>query len=1076
MVTSIIKADICKNKQDLTQLNLNIMRNRVLFLLCFLWVGLQAFAQISISGKVFDEGSLELPGVNVAVKGTTIGTLTNSDGTYAITDVPGPNSVLVFSYVGFETQEIQVGNQKVLNVKMIEDQLALDEVVVIGYGTARKRDLSGSISSVKMSESPITQLANPNSLVALTSKVAGFDYSPTSSAGGDNSGTMTIRGRTAIPLSTNSADQSINKPLLVVDGTIFYGSISEIATTDIESIDVLKDASAAAIYGSRAANGVIIITTKKGKSGKPTVNLNAYYGFSAWSRKPQLVTDKETFLNRRRDAMVAAGTIAEGSPADPALVLSKDEYDAYEKGIWTDWIDEVSQYAPVQNYNLSVSGNAGDKANYYVSGGYMNQEGVLKGNEYSKFTIMAKLDTKVTDWLTIGIKGNYLNSTNPGTTPSMQMATWMSPFSFTYNRLPGFENWPEKYPQGTEINPFWGSDGSSYYWTTRESKSFNINGVGYAQIDFPFLKGLSYRFTMNAQRNNAETDTFTDAQFWIDTRKTSEMENPYMYSANANGKTEFAHTTFWNMDNIITYTKDFGKHHIDAMIGYTREASNKEVLKSVYAGFELPTILGTYGQDLASSQKIARLRTRWQAVGYLARLNYSFNNRYFLSANFRRDGFSAFTEGNKWSDFPGVSVAWTMSQEEFMKKDWLSFLKLRLSYGQNGNRSVDPYATVAEVSKGYTVFGSNSYFAMYPSALANKTLKWATTETWNLGFDFGFIDNRLNGTIDIYKSETKNMLLDRSLPYMTGYTTSKTNAGRVANKGVEVTLNSVNINGDGKNALRWESGIVFSLNRNEIVELFGKDWQGKEANDISSAITYGYNSAFALVVGKSITSVWDYKKLGIFQSQEEIDNYKSADGKVIQPDAKPGDIKFEDHNGDGKIDSAGDRYWIGDQDPLFTMNIANTLSYKNFSLYFNFRWNAGNSKHYLGSDPYGNYHNTATTTGAQLKAEPWSTTNPTNDFPRLGYTDPYKYYYWAQREFLKLKDITLSYTFDQPWVKKANIQNLRLYVSGTDLFTITNWTGLDPENGGTVASGPASSTYGSSPVFRTFSIGANITF
>jgi len=319
------------------------------------------------------------------------------------------------------------------------------------------------------------------------------------------------------------------------------------------------------------------------------------------------------------------------------------------------------------------------------------------------------------------------------------------------------------------------------------------------------------------------------------------------------------------------------------------------------------------------------------------------------------------------------------------------------------------------------------------------------------------------------------MLLNRSLPYMTGFSEAKFNAGEVMNRGVELALNTININGDGKDNFRWESGLTFYRNKNKIVHLFGKDANGKEANDTGNATTNGYETARALVIGESINAAWDLKMLGIFQSQAEIDNYVDANGNKIQPDAVPGDIKFLDYNGDGKI-STDDRHCIGDMDPLFTINLSNTLSWKNFSLYFNFRWDAGNSSHFIGSDPFGNYHNTATTSGAQLKVAPWSENNPTNDHPRLGYVNTYSYYFWSQRQYLKLKDLSLSYTFDQPWVKKANIQNLRLYLSGTDLFTITGWSGLDPETGGTIAAGPGSSRYGSKPAYRTITIGANITF
>lgn len=1054
------------------------MRIRLLSLLCCLLIGADAFSQMSISGKVVDESGVGLPGVNVTVKGMQVGALTNIEGLYSVEHVPGgAEAVLIFSYVGFERQEVLVGNRKIINVKMKEDRQQLDEVVVVGYGTSRKKDLSGSIASMKMEDSPTTQLANVNALSALSSKIAGFDYSPSNSAGADNSSSMTIRGMNSVITSTSEA--SLNRPLLVVDGSIYKGSINEISLTDIESIDVLKDASSAAIYGSRSANGVIIITTKRGKNSKPTINLDAYYGFQTWSRKPQMVTDEDTFLRRRRDAKIANGLLPAGTTEiDPAQLLNSEEYSAYQGGQWVNWIDEVTQSAPIQNYNISISGNAGADLNYYLSSGYMNQQGILDGDEYSKLNFLGKIDTKITKWLTIGGKVSYYRANRPNVTPSMQSATWMSPYSYTHVRTAGYEDWIDKYPDGTSVNPFWGTAaGSSAMWTDYDRKNNNLNGTGYLQIDFPFIKGLTYKFTMNGVYNTANTDYFTNPQFWLDTRKSEELVNIYKYSSQSGGRTTVGQTNAWTMDNVLTYNHDFKLHHVDAMVGYTRDASDYTETRTEYTGFTVPTVLGFYGQNLATTQKINKELIETQNVGYMARLNYNYDNKYYVAANFRRDGFSGFASGNKWANFPGISVAWTLSKEKFMKgtPSWLNFLKLRGSYGHTGNQSISAYATLAQVASGYTAYGSTSSLYLYQSSLPNTELTWATTKTGNFGIDFSTLEDRLSGTMDIYNSTTTDMLLTRSLPYNAGQTSIKSNAGKVSNKGLEITLNSVNVNGNGKESVRWESGLVFYQNKNKLVHLFGKGIDGIEANDVGNAVTYGYETAKALVIGESINAAWDMKKLGIFQSQEEIDTYVGKDGNKIQPTAVPGDIKFLDYNEDGKI-SDSDRHCIGDMDPLFTVNFSNTLSWKNFSFYFNFRWNAGNSKHYIGSDPYGNYHNTATTNGAQLKAEPWSESNHTDKYPRLGYANSLSYNFWSQRDFLKLKDITLSYTFDQPWVKKANLQKLRLYLSGTDLFTVTGWSGLDPENGGTIAAGPSSSRYGSTPVFRSFTIGANITF
>ncbi len=1060
------------------------MRNRILLLLCFLCVGLQAFAQISISGKVVDAGGLELPGVNVMVKGTTVGTLTDGDGKFMIPDVPGgSNAVLVFSYVGFQTQEIKVGNAKSLTVKLQEDNMALDEVVVVGYGTARKKDVSGAISNVRFSDSEITALPNPNAIAALSSKVAGMKYAPTNSAGGDNMGSMTLRGKNAIPTAATSDKQGVNAPLLIVDGVISFGSINEINTNDVQSIDVLKDASAAAIYGSRAANGVIIITTKKGQSEKPTINVNTNWSFSDWTRQPKMVSNEEKFFRNRFYSKQAGGDIPGDAvwsmDYDKAQLLNTVELDAYNEGMYTNWIDEVSRVGFAQKYDVSVSGKS-KAVNYYISGDYYRQEGIMKGNDYEKYNILSKLDIKAKEWLTFGLKGNFLSSKSWGVPARIQNATWMSPYSYIHARQPGYEDWYNSHPDGNVVSPFWGTGSDdSYLWTDKQDRGYNINGVFYAQVDFPFLEGLSYRITLNGQRNTGTRDLFNDPRIWVNTNNTSQMDDPSQFGANAGGYSYSSRSATWNVDNIFTYSKDIKDHHIDAMFGYTREAYNNEYHRTDFENFSVPTILGVYKQDLAGTVKVRRERTSSSSIAYLGRVNYNFNGKYYGTFNYRRDGYSAFAAGRKWGNFYGASAAWVLSNENFIKDNvnWLDYLKLRLSWGQNGSRSVDPYATVASVGTTYTWFGdtnSGSAFGIAPTALPNKALTWAKVEKYNLGIDFSVLNSRLGGSIDVYTGKTTDMLMKRSVPYPTGFQEAYDNAGKVTNKGLEISLNTVNIDGDGKDKLRWTSNLVFDLNRNTVKSLYGKDYKGEEADDVANAVAYGFDSYYALQIGHAIGSAYDLKKLGVFQSQEEINNYVDAKGNMIQPNAVPGDLKFEDYDGDGKI-TGDDRHWIGDMDPLFTVNFGNTLSWKNFSLYFNFRWMQGSDTHFLGFDP--NAFGTSMGGGAQLDAvEPWTTTNPTDKYPRYGYDNSLNYLYWNSRTFLKLKDLVFSYNVDSRLLQKLDISSLRIYLSGTDLFTITGWSGLDPEDGGTIASNAASSRYGRNGTYRTFSLGVNLSF
>jgi TonB-linked SusC/RagA family outer membrane protein len=709
----------------------------------------------------------------------------------------------------------------------------------------------------------------------------------------------------------------------------------------------------------------------------------------------------------------------------------------------------------------------------------------MKGDDYEKYHILSKVDVQAKSWLKIGLKGSFLSAKTGGVSPRIQNATWMSPYSYVYARQAGYENWYNSKPDGSTASPYWGSGANdSYLWTDNDQHNYNVNGVAYAQIDFPFVKGLTYRITLNGQRNTSSQDVFNNPSLWVDTNSTSQMDDPSQFNSSVSGYSVSSMTGTWNVDNILTYTKDIARHHVDAMLGYTREASNNEYLKTTFSGFTSPTTLGVYKQDLATTKTLSRTRTQSSSIAYLGRVNYNYDNKYYGTFNFRRDGYSAFAEGHKWGNFYGASAAWILSNESFVKDntDLFDFLKLRLSWGQNGSRSVSPYATVASVSTIYTWFGdttSGSTLGIYPTSLPNQGLTWATIEKLDLGVDFSILNNRLDGTIDIYKGNTKNMLMARSVPYPTGFTSAYDNVGKVTNKGIEISLNSTNINGDGNKNLRWTTNLTFDLNRNKIVSLYGKNYEGVESDDVANALAYGFDNYYAMVIGEAIGAAYDLKKLGVFQSQEEIDNYtwtdpKTGETKKIQPNAVPGDLKFQDYNNDGTID-ANDRHYLGSMDPLFTVNLGNTLTWKNFSLYFNFRWMQGDDTHFLGFDP--NAFGTSMTSGAQLDAiEPWTETNHTNKYPRYGYSNDLNYLYWNSRSFLKLKDLVFSYNINPTLLKKLDISNLRIYLAGTDLFTITKWSGLDPENGGTIASGASSSRYGSNGTYRTVSLGINLSF
>ena len=1069
----------------------------IMVLLATLSVGFQAFAQTKVSGKITDASGEILPGATVTVKGTNTGSSADINGTYEISGVSA-KSVLVFSFVGYATKEVTVGSQKTINVTLDEDALLLDDVVVVGYGTARKKDVTGAIASVNYGSNPnVASLPNPNALAALSSKVAGLSYDPTSSASGDNTATMTIRGKNAIPTggAISASAQSVNQPLLVIDGVLSYGSINSINTADIQSIDVLKDASAAAIYGSRAANGVIIITTKRGLSDKPTVSFNSSWSRSYWSRMPEMVSSKETFLKNRFYSKKGAGSDAfkdkswsdyanlEAAASDSNL-LSAREKEAWDDGKWVNWLDEISRKGIGQKYDVSVSGRT-NKVSYYVSGDYTRQQGIIKGDDYEKSGLLAKLDFNLADWLTVGVKGNFLASNSWGQPASIRYAMWYTPLSYVHARQEGFTDWYNSVPDGNTGSPYLGTTkDDSYAYTDRNSKSINLNGVAYAQVDFPFVPGLSYKVTFQGQRNSGYSDVFNNPEMYVNTEDASQMMNPSRFNSEVTGSSSSSNYSAWNIDQILTYTKDIDKHHFDFTAGYTREKTVSNSLYLPFAGFDTPTTLKQYNLETANSYAGAyRRRVDSQAVGYLFRANYNYASKYYATFNFRRDGFSAFSEDNKWGNFFGASAAWVLSNEDFIKNlDVFDFLKLRLSWGQNGSRSVTAGATLPVVEKltsnngnnTMTWLGNASNLGMAMSNVPNPNLTWATVEKLNLGIDFSVLENRVNGSVDVYTGSTKDMLVSRSAPYFSGYTNVNDNVGKVTNKGVEIVLNTVNINGNGRDTFRWESNFVFDSNANKLVKLFGKDYNGNEADDVANAVAYGREAYYSLLVGHPIGSAYDYKLLGIFKDEDEINNYVNEEGNKLQPNAKPGDLKFEDWNKDGVINT-DDRHFLGSPDPLFTLNFANTLSWKNFSLYFNFRWSQGDDTHFLWLDPYA--FGTTMSSGAQLaRVKPWTETNHSKTFPRYGYTNSYDYQYWNQRSFLKLKDLVFSYNIDQNLIKKVGLSAARVYVAATDLFTISNWSGIDPENAGTIAAGASSSRYGSNGAYKTVTCGINLTF
>ncbi|GGW50543.1 SusC/RagA family TonB-linked outer membrane protein [Arenibacter certesii] len=1019
--------------------------------MCFGAFSFLSAQTLTVSGTVTDANSVPIFGVNILEKNTNNGVVSDFDGNYTII-VNDPNGSLVFSYLGMKTVELKLEGRNQLNLIMEEDAANLEEVVVIGYGTSTRRDLTGSITSVSVENTPIALQPTTNVLQMLQGTTPGVNIGAISSAGG--SPDLLIRGQNSINAS--------NAPLIVLDGVIFDGSLNTIPNDDIATIDVLKDASSSAIYGSRAANGVIIITTKKGRSDKPTISFNHYTGVQDWTRVPEMKKGGE-FIRWRRDNLELQGTEDLTLPQ----ILSPKEYKAYNEGHQLNWFDEVTQFAPIQNYQMSVSGRT-DKTNYYISGGLLNQHGVLDNDNYEKFNLTAKLDNDITNWLSIGLNMYYDSSDYSGASPQMSIATWYTPYSYKY--IEGYDDVLDRYPTNSFLyNPYWGQPqfGEAGYYDDDLDKRWGIRGSGFLDIDIPFIKGLSYRLDYTQSRRVNDQGFFHHEFGEVNTDNPEEIENPDRFLNKAYGYKRTDTGNSWVLNNLLKYNNTFGDHRIDVLLGYTRDKTINEMVEFSGSDFSDAgtSVLGFYGLDLADPTKKGGKTSisEFSNVGYLSRINYSFNNKYHLTATYRRDGYSAFAEGSKFGGFPGVSVAWTVSEEGFMRNTLPKFeyLKLRASYGKNGNQGIGPYQTLANVGGGQTVFGDQTFNYSYPSSLANKSLSWETTTALNLGANFSFLDGRISGDIDLYKSETTDLLLNRNLPIITGYNSVRTNLGRVDNKGIEVTLNTINIKTP---EFQWGTGVVFSLNRNKIASITGLDADGDgfEDDDIG-------NRWF---IGKSLGAVYDYTVDGIVQTEdtEYINTYGFQPG-----DLKIRDINGEDEEGnltgqpDGQI-TAADRSIIGYTAPNFRANMSNTLTYKNFQFYFDLNFVAGGGKdnYYLAQNRTA-FQGTVPTVGNWLAGrEYWMPDNQSNKVPRPNYGNPFGYGFWQSREFLRLQNVSLAYNFDNRVKDLLGVNELKLYVSGKNLFTKTNWVGLDPENAGTIGS--------SNPVMRTFTLGVNLSF
>ena len=1035
-----------------------------------------------VKGQVTDKNGEPVIGATVKVKNAAnVGTVTDFEGNFDLKAAP-TNGTLVVSYIGFKTKEIAYKNGQTLNITIEEDAETLQEVVVVGYGTMRKKDLTGSV--VQIDPSKIAD-QNPGSVQDLLRGTPGLQIGFDSSAKGSGA-SIQLRGQNSLYTSG-----SHNSPLIILDGMQFAGELSEINPDDIEQIDVLKDASSAAIYGAKAASGVIIITTKKGKQGKPIINVSmnlaanskaayrdvfsaseymtyredwykaqtygyredgtwGYYGkdsgiptgyYDNFNNISQYGISQDQWASNGPKTLQAGESMLSlyarrmGFDADAALVMEN-----FLAGKTYNWEDATFRTGFNQDYNASISG-ATDNVNYYLGFGYLKNQGAIQGDDYHAYRANMKLNAKITDWLEVGANVNFQDRSDESQAVPLGSNYWddnqlrESPYASRYD-----ENGNEiQYPRtGNPTN-----GGYNYHFQQQYiglEKGYTVlNTIFNAKVTLPF--GITYQFNIAPRYQ------------WFYDRYHMSAELPNSDPATRGVNRNSSKTFNWNLNNTLTWDRTFANlHHVTVTLAQEAE-ENRYWSDNISARNITPTdVLGFHYISGANKEQssFSTNDTHYTAAAYLGRVFYGFMDRYMLTATVRRDGYSAFGQNNPWANFWSLGASWVLSEEKFAQDwKWLDMAKLRLSYGTNGNRSLaDTYLALSNLANGglyaYYKYGSTSQEvlnALSVNRLGNPNLEWEKTSSWNFGIDFAVLNKRLSGSIDIYHKKTHDMIMSQRLPNFTGFSSITTNLGEVTNTGFEITLNTKNIE---TKDFKWGTSLGFSYNKNKIKHLYYEyDEDGKEMDDTS-------NGWF---IGKPIGEIWYWKTDGIWQANEAEEaalvNQKPGDPKVVN-------VYTEDDKilADGTrvpVYNDKDRVYQGTTQPPIYWNMRNDFQYKDFTFSFSMYSYMGHkslSGNWLNGDNSGSMF---TQTCNTYKKEYWTPENPTNEYARLnavgpsGVTGINKLY---NRSFVRVDNITLGYTIPRDITNKWGIQRVHVTAGIHNAFTIDSWEYGDPETGG----------------------------
>ena len=960
--------------------------------------------EITINGKVTDEKGESLPGVSIILKGTQRGTVTDIEGAYSF-NVPDKSAILVFSYVGYLQKEVPVGSQTNIMVQLLADNKTLEEVVVVGYGTQKKSDVTGAIASVDNVK--IARAATPDASGALQGTMPGVVV--VKNVGKPGSGyNINIRGVSSIG--------GTNSPLFVIDGIPTTSGLNDLNPADIEKIDILKDASATAIYGSRGAKGVVIVTTKRGKSGKTSISYDAYMGVRTPTNLPEML-DGAGYVAFRTEMFKAQGKDISRNNTN---FFTPEQWKNIDEGKFTDWPRLLLQNGLQMNHNLTASGGD-EKTRFAISAGLLQEDGNVKPEQFKRYTLRGNVDRQITDKWKAGLNVYFSQSLQDlGSSEALRSAYRLPPMTYPYDQ--SGELAFRVYGTNSVTNPLFDRENE-----IRQSRNARTFGNIYVQVQ-P-IKNLALKSTISpnysAQRSG----------FYYGPLSKQSLGGSVPTQA-SNASTELLS---WVLDNQAIYDTQFGDHKLTATVVQSMQKDREESSAITVDGLPYKSLwyrLESGGRVLNYSSSFVK-STLASAMG---RVNYSYKDRYLLTATGRWDGSSKLAPGNQWGFFPSASVAWRLSEEQFIKTiPQINDLKLRVSYGITGNDRVSAYSTQAALGQTFYDFGGTFAQGYAPSQLPNKNLTWETTNEINAGVDFGLFNNRVSGSLDVYNRVIDNILLSRQLPAPAGFNSITDNIGKLKNSGIELGLSTINVHA-GK--FIWKSDFVFDKNKNQILELNG----GKK-DDVG-------NKWF---IGQPVQVNYDYVFDGVWQQNqiEEAKRYNQT----------PGQVRVKDLDGNGVI-NATDRAIIGKRVPSWTGSFSNTFRYGNLELFVQAITRRGEQYASSFDATLMNYNQDYN----QVKVDYWTASNPSQTYFQPGNPGPYTVIpTYRNVDFTRISNITLGYNLPNSLIRKFQISNLRLYATATNPFVFTKYEGFDPE-------WAATNTYGTAVSTSTYLFGINLSF